>query len=92
MVHDSDKTHYFSHDEQLVIREWMKALIKSTITRDFNSMFSVRTYVIDRAYAIVRSRSFVQQHSYDPSDRCAGYEPITSPPIADSPGGNSTRT
>ncbi|KAI0690842.1 hypothetical protein BC835DRAFT_1362697 [Cytidiella melzeri] len=37
MIHDSDKTHFFSHDEQLVIREWMKALIKSTISRDFHN-------------------------------------------------------
>ncbi|KAI0787073.1 hypothetical protein BC629DRAFT_1593605 [Irpex lacteus] len=37
LIHDSDKTHCFSHDEQLIVREWMKALIKSTITRDFNN-------------------------------------------------------
>lgn len=37
IVHDSDKTHYFSHDEQLVIREWMKALMKATISRDYTS-------------------------------------------------------
>ncbi|KAI0340826.1 hypothetical protein BDW22DRAFT_1359658 [Trametopsis cervina] len=37
MIHDSDKTHFFSHDEQLVIREWMKALIKATISRDINN-------------------------------------------------------
>lgn len=37
LVHDSDKVHYFSHDEQLIIREWMKALIKATISRDFNN-------------------------------------------------------
>lgn len=39
IVHDSDKTHYFSHDEQIVIREWMKALMKATISRDFTSTF-----------------------------------------------------
>ncbi|KAJ3556322.1 hypothetical protein NM688_g2090 [Phlebia brevispora] len=37
IVHDSDKTHYFSHDEQMVIREWMKALMKATISRDFTN-------------------------------------------------------
>ncbi|THG96991.1 hypothetical protein EW026_g4932 [Hermanssonia centrifuga] len=37
IVHDSDKTHYFSHDEQIVIREWMKALMKATISRDFTN-------------------------------------------------------
>ena len=39
IVHDSDKTHYFSHEEQLVIREWMKALIKATISRDYASEY-----------------------------------------------------
>ena len=37
LIHDSDKSHYFSHDEQIVIREWMKALMKATISRDFSS-------------------------------------------------------
>ncbi|KAI0313112.1 hypothetical protein OF83DRAFT_1249533 [Amylostereum chailletii] len=35
LVHDSDKTHMFSSDEQSVIREWMKALMKATIDRDY---------------------------------------------------------
>ncbi|RPD67460.1 hypothetical protein L226DRAFT_529790 [Lentinus tigrinus ALCF2SS1-7] len=37
IVHDNDKPHYFSSDEQLVVREWMKALMKATITRDFTN-------------------------------------------------------
>ncbi|OBZ70468.1 TPR repeat-containing protein C19B12.01 [Grifola frondosa] len=32
-----DKAHYFSSDEQVVIREWMKALMKATINRDYTS-------------------------------------------------------
>ena len=31
IVHDQEKPHYFSSDEQLVVREWMKALMKATI-------------------------------------------------------------
>lgn len=46
MVHDSDKTHFFSHDEQLVVREWMKALIKSTISRDFNSVYHSHLFFV----------------------------------------------
>ncbi|EIN11034.1 hypothetical protein PUNSTDRAFT_142897 [Punctularia strigosozonata HHB-11173 SS5] len=34
--HDTDKTHYFSSEEQLVIREWMKSFMKATISRDYN--------------------------------------------------------
>ncbi|EAU82730.2 hypothetical protein CC1G_10635 [Coprinopsis cinerea okayama7 len=33
--HDQDKTHYFSSDEKGVIREWMKAIMKATIGRDY---------------------------------------------------------
>ena len=39
IVHDTEKAHYFSSDEQLVVREWMKALMKATITRDYTSTF-----------------------------------------------------
>ncbi|KAI0694374.1 hypothetical protein C8T65DRAFT_585044 [Cerioporus squamosus] len=37
IVHDNDKPHSFSSDEQLVVREWMKALMKATITRDYTN-------------------------------------------------------
>ncbi|KAH9939312.1 uncharacterized protein BXZ73DRAFT_43776 [Epithele typhae] len=37
IVHDTEKAHLFSSDEQLIVREWMKALMKATITRDFTN-------------------------------------------------------
>ncbi|KAI8989868.1 hypothetical protein BD414DRAFT_460138 [Trametes punicea] len=37
IVHDQEKPHYFSSDEHLVVREWMKALMKATITRDYSN-------------------------------------------------------
>ena len=37
IVHDTEKTHFFSSEEQVVVREWMKALMKATITRDYSS-------------------------------------------------------
>ncbi|KIK95325.1 hypothetical protein PAXRUDRAFT_827121 [Paxillus rubicundulus Ve08.2h10] len=36
IVHETDKTHYFSSDEQAVVREWMKAIMKATIGRDYS--------------------------------------------------------
>ncbi|TFK43957.1 hypothetical protein BDQ12DRAFT_719130 [Crucibulum laeve] len=33
--HDQEKTHYFSSDEKSVVREWMKAIMKATIGRDY---------------------------------------------------------
>lgn len=38
IVHDTDKTHYFSSEEKPVVREWMKALMKATITRDYSDI------------------------------------------------------
>ena len=35
--HDNDKTHYFSSEEKSVIRDWMKAIMKATIGRDYTS-------------------------------------------------------
>ncbi|WWC71495.1 uncharacterized protein I206_105453 [Kwoniella pini CBS 10737] len=32
----NDKAHYFSSTEQIAIREWMKALMKATIARDYS--------------------------------------------------------
>lgn len=40
LVQENVTTHYFSSEEQLVIREWMKALMKATIDRDYTSMVS----------------------------------------------------
>ena len=35
--HDQDKTHYFSSDEKGIVRDWMKAIMKATISRDYTS-------------------------------------------------------
>ena len=39
LLHESDRSHFFSSDEQMVIREWMRALMKATIDRDYSSGF-----------------------------------------------------
>ncbi|RDB20024.1 hypothetical protein Hypma_013044 [Hypsizygus marmoreus] len=33
--HDNDKTHYFSSDDKTTVRDWMKAIMKATIGRDY---------------------------------------------------------
>ncbi|KAI6042846.1 hypothetical protein EDC04DRAFT_3138901 [Pisolithus marmoratus] len=35
IIHETNKTHSFSSDEHLVVREWMKAIMKATIGRDY---------------------------------------------------------
>lgn len=34
ILHESEKPHYFSSDDPIIVREWMKALMKATIGRD----------------------------------------------------------
>ncbi|OAX43377.1 hypothetical protein K503DRAFT_862346 [Rhizopogon vinicolor AM-OR11-026] len=36
IVHETDKTHFFSSEEQVIVREWMKAIMKATIGRDYS--------------------------------------------------------
>ncbi|KAK0230188.1 hypothetical protein IW262DRAFT_1336895 [Armillaria fumosa] len=33
--HEHDKMHFFSSDEKVIIRDWMKAIMKATIARDY---------------------------------------------------------
>ncbi|KAH7108457.1 hypothetical protein BKA62DRAFT_682246 [Auriculariales sp. MPI-PUGE-AT-0066] len=35
VIHETDKPHYFSSEEQMIVREWMKAIMKATIDRDY---------------------------------------------------------
>jgi hypothetical protein len=39
LMHESDRAHFFSSDEHSAVREWMKALMKATIDRDYSSVF-----------------------------------------------------
>jgi hypothetical protein len=34
ILHETEKPHYFSSDDPVVVRDWMKALMKATIGRD----------------------------------------------------------
>lgn len=36
ILHETEKPHYFSSEDPILVREWMKALMKSTIGRDHN--------------------------------------------------------
>lgn len=42
--HDHDRTHYFSSDEKSVVRDWMKAIMKATIDRDYTSALKKLTH------------------------------------------------
>ncbi|KAG8929999.1 polar growth protein [Tulasnella sp. 418] len=36
IVHETEKSHFFSSVDQFIIRDWMKALMKATIGRDYS--------------------------------------------------------
>src|SRR5260370_1098120 len=38
IIHDANKSHAFASDEHAVVRDWMKALMKATIDRDYTRM------------------------------------------------------
>ncbi|KAF8318115.1 hypothetical protein DL93DRAFT_2076079 [Clavulina sp. PMI_390] len=53
IIHPTGTTHWFSSEEQIAIREWMKALMKATIGRDYTKpvMSSVNIPTIPLAVA-----------------------------------------
>ena len=84
IVHDNDKPHYFSSDEQLVVREWMKALMKATITRDYTSKLSPLLIAECRLSQRARRPSNVLvQHSHHSLDRGTSHESRTTATFAD---------
>lgn len=44
----SDYAHYFSSNDRMVVRDWMKALLKPSIKRDHTSAFSFCNFYIIR--------------------------------------------
>ncbi len=44
IFHDANKSHAFASDEHAVIRDWMKALMKATIGRDYTRVLTLTLY------------------------------------------------
>jgi hypothetical protein len=45
VVHDTEEEHLFTSDEPIVIREWMKAIIKTSVDSDYARSSSVRPFL-----------------------------------------------
>lgn len=41
IVHDREKTHYFASNDHRVIKDWMKNLMKATISRDYSGEYAL---------------------------------------------------
>ena len=81
-MHDSDKSHYFSSEEHVTVREWMKALMKATITRDYAGEPYMPDYVMHLMQEMSRSRCLLVQHPDHPSCGRSGNEPCPKTAIA----------
>ncbi len=51
--HDHDKTHYFSSDEKAAVRDWMKAIMKATIDRDYSSAYFCSFYPLHYCHRLI---------------------------------------
>jgi hypothetical protein len=94
IFNDEGKTHYFSSEEQIVIREWMKALMKATITRDYKSTYlDARLHQFDGQgeLTVHRARRFFREHPHHPALCRANDEPRTAPTEPDPTRRNPTR-
>lgn len=82
IVHDTHKPHFFSSEEQVVVREWMKALMKATIARNFNGMLTVLLSLSSLILWYHRPCSLILQCSNDPSGNCSTNEPCAASAVA----------
>lgn len=61
LVHDREKTHFFASNEHRVIKDWMKNLMKATISRDYSGKSRVGPYLIClRSVLIIPSSSYLR--------------------------------
>lgn len=68
------KPHYFSSDEKTVVRDWMKAIMKATIGRDY-SRKSLSSSYQELGSRLNRTCHFVVQHPDNSTRGRSSYEP-----------------
>lgn len=82
IIHETDKTHFFSSDEKIVVREWMKAIMKATIGRDYTSKIFVLYPQLDGSTAMgCRTGHVILQYPNNTSYGCTSYESLTATSI-----------
>ncbi|CAG8492104.1 5801_t:CDS:10 [Cetraspora pellucida] len=72
LVHDTERAHYFAHENLGKIREWLKAIMKATISRDPKSpVFSssdLSTMSLTEARKLVHKQSESTNKNLDPPE------------------------
>ena len=87
--HDHDKTHYFSSDEKAIVRDWMKAIMKATIDRDYSSRSIYSVYAALFLLTFDRTCCIVVQYTNDFSHSSTGHESSTPSALSNSSRGNA---
>jgi hypothetical protein len=59
IIHDGNKSHAFASDQYLVVRDWMKAIMKATIERDYTRMSILAPYANSTDHLKRRPRYFI---------------------------------
>lgn len=92
LLHDSDRSHFFSSDEQMIVRGWMRALMKATIDRDYTSVFPSYHALRDANFNVCahRTRCILGQRAHHSPGSRTGHEPGSASPVTNGSGGNST--
>lgn len=92
LQHDSDRPLFFSSEEQMVVRGWMRALMKATIDRDYTSVFPSCHTLSNAVFNVCahRTRCIFGQCTHHPPGSRPGHEPGSTSPVTNCPGGNST--
>ena len=92
IIHDLNKPHAFASDEHTAARDWMKALMKATIDRDYTrTLLTLIQFANDADHLDCRPGHFVGQYPHHPAYRRASYEPRPSTTVADAAGRGAAR-
>lgn len=89
LVHETQPAHFFCSDEQPVIREWMKALMKATIDRDYSSKYYDGIFWVYHLKLCLRTRRIFVQCTYHSTKYCSNHESRTSTTVAHCAGCNT---
>ena len=71
LVHDREKTHFFASNDHRVIKDWMKNLMKATISRDYSGESSWLRSTCVTSYSLPWLARFF-------SSQLRSYPPVTS--------------
>jgi hypothetical protein len=76
LQHEKERTFYFYTDQEKYMKDWVKAIMKSTIERDYGSKFSHYS-LTSLSYSVISTRH-VFKHDSDHLFGCSTQNPATT--------------